>query len=244
MMVYAILLGKGPAGTARWYGNVDRPDLGCRWLLLERMTGVGLCEIGDVARWAASARWVAKLHCGFADQVDALCDSEVPLLVHDDAWLRRWADRALVHRRPTAQRDRAVRRVHECVDALCDRLSMLPLTLVHGEFYASNVIVSGPSAALRVAPVDWEMAALAPALTDLAALTSGDLDESMRTEIELAYCEAAGRMVDEAFAAELDLCRLAQCIQWIGWMPGWQPPAWHDHDWLREAVILMERLSL
>jgi hypothetical protein len=88
------------------------------------------------------------------------------------------------------------------------------------------------------------MAALAPALSDLAALTSGELDPSMRTVIEHAYCDAAGRPYDAAFVAELDLCRLAQCIQWLGWMPGWQPAAHHRHDWLAEAVRLVDRLAL
>jgi hypothetical protein len=243
MGMYRLLLAGAPAGTARWYGNVDRPDLGYSWLLIEQISGAGLCETGELERWAACARWLAELHAAFSGSTEALRSSEVPLLVHDRAWLRRWADRAVASTAPTSATC-AIRHVHRCVDVLSERLAVLPVTLVHGEFYASNVMVAGAREALRVCPVDWEMAALAPALSDLAALTSGDLAPSMRTDIERAYCATAGRTYDDEFVAELDVCRLAQCVQWLGWMPGWQPAAHHRYDWLGEAVRLVDRLAL
>ncbi len=48
------------------------------------------------------------------------------------------------------------------------RLAGLPAVFVHGEFYASNILVS-PG---RVCPVDWEMAGIGPGVLDLAALAT------------------------------------------------------------------------
>jgi hypothetical protein len=52
-----------------------------------------------------------------------------------------------------------------------------------------------------------------------------------------AYFEAArrpGGSWDE-WRADLDAARLLICVQWLGWAPGWTPPAEHRHDWLAEA---------
>ena len=48
------------------------------------------------------------------------------------------------------------------------RLAGLPAVFVHGEFYASNILVSRA----RLCPVDWEMAGIGPGVLDLAALAT------------------------------------------------------------------------
>lgn len=45
---------------------------------------------------------------------------------------------------------------------------------------------------------------------------------------------------DPAFDRALDDCRLALCVQWLGWSPRWSPPAEHFQDWLALAVRLAE----
>jgi thiamine kinase-like enzyme len=122
--------------------------------------------------------------------------------------------------------------------------------VLHGEFYASNVLVASdfdhtpvcrdPDA--RVAPVDWELAAAGSGLTDLAALVSG-WPEADRTTIAAAYAEVPG--VPAFSARDLDLARLQVAIQWLGWAPPeWEPPEGQRHDWLGEAVSLAEELEL
>src|SRR6185295_4646235 len=70
---------------------------------------------------------------------------------------------------------------------LVGELTSLPVVLIHGEFYASNVIVHGTLPALRVCPVDWERAALGPGLVDLAALVAGKWTESQKRDLAMEY---------------------------------------------------------
>ena len=101
----------------------------------------------------------------------------------------------------------------------------------------------------RVAPVDWELAALGSGFVDLAALATG-WGPSERDELELAYLDAtrelgASEALPDDPGAALDLCRLHLAVQWLGWAaPGWTPPAEHRRDWLGEALALAEELRL
>ena len=70
---------------------------------------------------------------------------------------------------------------------MIEALLSLPKTVIHGEFYASNVLVAEGSEGTRVAPVDWELAAAAPGAIDIAALVSGNWPEADREEIVAAY---------------------------------------------------------
>jgi thiamine kinase-like enzyme len=111
------------------------------------------------------------------------------------------------------------------------------------------VLVAETGGEVRICPVDWEMAAVGSGLLDLAALTAGQWTEEERTALALAYYgalpPAARQTLDEpAFLEALDWCRLQLAVQWLGWAPGWSPPAEHAHDWLGEALHLAGRLGL
>lgn len=242
MRVYTDVLPAGPEGPARCFGVVDRPDLGRRWLFLERVAGVELFQVGDLAMWEATARWAARFHAGFDGRGDDLLAAGVPLLVHDRQWLLRWADRAAAG--AGRDRSRATRHLRDRADALWVRLAAQPKTVVHGELYASNVIVSGAPPRPRVSAVDWEMAAVSSGLVDLAALTAGNWTANQRDAMEAAYASAAGRRHDDAFRADLDACRLVLCLQWLGWKRRWRAPAEHTFDWFTEAMLLAARLEL
>ena len=99
---------------------------------------------------------------------------------------------------------------------------------VHGEFYASNILVS-PG---RVCPVDWEMAGIGPGVLDLAALATA-WEGADRARIVAAYADERGAPVDEE---DLDAARLVLAVQWLGWAEGWEPPREHATDWLAEAT--------
>lgn len=242
MRIYTDVLPGAPYGPARCVGIVDQPEAGRSWLFLEQLGGVELFQVGDLARWEATARWIARFHVGCADRSEALLAAGVPMLIHDWRWLQRWADRAVAGAgRDTA---RALRHLRARAAALWARLADQPTTVVHGELYASNVIVGGVGRGTRVSPIDWEMAAVAPGLVDLAALTAGSWAPRDRQALEVAYAGAAGRRIDAAFVSQLDACRLALCIQWLGWRPRWRAPAAHAHDWLSEALALVEQLEL
>jgi len=227
--VYRDVLPLAPPGPPICVAAVD--DAEHRWLLLEHVPGRELYEYRDLEPWGKAAGWFANLHTALAGSAESLAEA-VPLLRHSERFVTRWLHRALSH-----VGERRLRPVVAVFPAVLDRLLALPRTVVHGEAYASNVLVDGD----RVCAVDWETAAIGPGLVDLAALTAG----SGWTDVQrLALCEAyRGGPVDQEFLADLDACRLQLALQWLGWAQGWRPPDEHAQDWLGEALALADRLS-
>jgi hypothetical protein len=237
--VYASVLEPAGLGASRYYGAAIEPERDRFWLFVEWVEGRELYQVGERALWEEAARWLARMHAELGGEVEAHATAG-RLLDHDATYYRRWMQRAREFARegqPPA-RARAMERLGECHEAVVEALLALPKTVIHGEFYASNVlVVDGPRP--RVAPVDWELAATGPGVTDLAALVSGDWPAEDRTAIVGAYAAAGGTV--EA----LDFARLQLAIQWLGWAPAaWTPPEGQRHDWLAEAVALSESLGL
>jgi aminoglycoside phosphotransferase len=210
---YRLLAGRR-LGTPVYYGA------GRGWILLEKVPGVELAQIGELEAWRRAARWLARLHDTFAGTPP----SSRILLDHDASYYRLWPQRA-------AARAPEVSWIAARYEPVVERLVALPRTLIHGEFYASNVLVAGE----RVAPVDWEMAAVGAGLVDLAALVTGWTGEE-RAAILAAY----PGVDDLALAA----CRLHLALQWLGWSNDWTPPPAQAYDWLGEVRETAERLGL
>ncbi len=210
------------------YGLLASADLGvpvchaasAEWLLLEKVPGVELWQLGELDAWARAAGWIAALHVYFTRRP---APASRHWIRYDADYMRLWPERARSHEPRVAKilltHDRAV-----------EILSAQPVTFVHGEFYASNVLVAGS----RVAPVDWEMAGLGPGALDIAALATG-WEKTKRK----ALVEAYGTVAPEA----LDAARLHLALQWLGWSADWTPPPEHSHDWLAEAFDAAEHLS-
>ena len=247
--VYRTLLDPVALGTPTCYGTVCDDAREQYWLLLEKIPGVELYQVGEIEVWEQVARWLARLHTRFADSAARLAASR--LLTYDASFYRRWPARALANllqvgpARPEATVQDFTRLAND-YDLVVERLVALERTFIHGEFYASNILVTQTGGQRRVSPVDWEMAALGPGLIDLAALISG-WSEQNRRAIALAYHEAlpsAGRASSGAFLEALDYCQLHVAMQWLGWAREWSPPADHAQDWLAESLRLAARLKL
>jgi hypothetical protein len=206
------------------------------WLALERLDWTELWQVGDMATWEHVARWLAALHALWRPGAAA-----GPLVSRDAAFYRHWPARALrIH--ATADRGRRMRLtwLARRWPTLVERLLALPRTLLHGDFYPSNILVGEG----RVCAVDWELAAIGPGVLDLAALVSGGWSAAERARMISAYSHAMAPSAwpgDEADLRDaVDDARLLICMQWLGWAPGWQPPPEHAHDWLSEAVAIAE----
>jgi Ser/Thr protein kinase RdoA (MazF antagonist) len=242
--VYASLLAPGRIGP-RYYGSAIDPDAERYWLFVERVEGRELYQVGELEIWQAVARWLGEMHSILGADLER-DTRRARLIDYDDAYYRRWIERALefaaVPGQPGSRAER-IAWIAERYDRAVEGLLELPRTVIHGEFYASNIIVVDETAGPRVCPVDWEMAAAGPGLVDLAALTSGAWEEEDREAIVSAYSSGAGAL---AFSpAQLDLARLHLAIQWLGWAPpSWTPPEGQRHDWLAEALALAEGLGL
>lgn len=254
--VYATLLPHAPPGPARCFGALTEP--GRHWLFVERIEGRELFQVGERELWEEAARWLARFHAAMAPDLDRH-RREGRLIDHDAAFYRRWIDRA--EKFAAARNDDSdakIARLRERHDEVIEALLALPRTVLHGEFYASNVLLAPPNCikfpgqetqnlmqfgeGARVAAVDWELAAAGPGLTDLAALVSG-WPAADREAIADAYAGEPG--VPAFTPRDLDFARLQVAIQWLGWAPPeWEPPEGQRHDWLVEALELAEELEL
>jgi hypothetical protein len=240
--VYRTLLARAPAGPPQFFGAVG--DAERRWLFLELVEGRELFQVGERGLWEEAARWLARFHVSLAPDL-ARHRHDGRLLDHDASFYRRWIERAREFG-GGAELEWLAQRHDQVVEAML----ALPRTVIHGEFYAANVLVAsdfehsplGRKPDARVAPVDWELAAVGAGLSDLAALVSGWPDAD-RQAFAAAYAEEPG--VPTFTGGDLDLARLQVAIQWLGWAPPeWEPPEEQRHDWLGEAIALAEELGL
>jgi aminoglycoside phosphotransferase (APT) family kinase protein len=221
IVAYRDVLAESDVDAPRYIAS--RVDPGRAWLVVELVTGRPLWQVGDLPVWERAAGWLARLHAL------PLPDC-AGLLRYDAEHLRRRIELAvwLPRRRQIAER-------------AAERLGELPLSFIHGEFTASNVMVSGRRA--RIRPVDWETAGIGPGVLDLAALGLGSWSADERGRIEEAYraaCPPDRRPTEE----QLDLARLVLAAQWTGWADGWVAPEQHRRDWRGQVSALVERLEL
>lgn len=257
ILVYRRILGPFGVGAPTCFGSVVDPARQRCWLFLEAAPGIELYQVGEIEVWQQVARWLATTHATLAPHASRLT-VECPLLRYDRTYYEAWAGRVAAWSTSGRDRDGAgsarvqawIQRWHP---SLVARLLDLPHTVIHGEFYASNVLVQADRTPPAVRAVDWEMAAVGPALIDLAALTSGGWTEQDRTAIARAYWEEAASMEGgpdwrwlsfERFLEWTQLCRLHLALQWLGWSASWTPPAHQSHDWMNEALHLIERVRL
>jgi hypothetical protein len=252
---YRITLDPIRHGTAVCYGAVVSNELERYWLFLERVPGPLLWQKGRIESWEMAARWLAGLHEGFATAVDSQDAGRVMHLKRYDGrffgmWLTR-AEEFLRHKNALGGPEtwRRFGRLADRYDRVIEALGNLPTTFIHGEFYPSNVILREAGDGRPICPVDWELAAVAPGLIDLAALTSGDWSPEHRLAMVAAYRErlspSKGWPPSMAEMTEaLDLCRLHLSIQLLGWASEWSPPKRHARNWLHEAFRLADKLGL
>jgi Ser/Thr protein kinase RdoA (MazF antagonist) len=242
--VYRSLLAPADLGTPRFHGALVQPQRDRYWLLIENVVGEVLWQVGELEVWRAAAAWLALLHERFRER--DLGPARPHLLGYDAAFYGSWMERALEF--ADGDRREGLRWLAERYDAVVARLAALPETFIHGEFYASNVLIQRGPGRLRVCPIDWENAARGPGVIDLAALTTGAWTPAEREQIARGYIEQAGTLGHAHDGQELletlELARLHLAVQWLGWEPTWSPPAEHRHDWLTEALGIAESLGL
>jgi hypothetical protein len=246
IIVYRHILAGGGLGTPTCYGAFIDPECERFWLLLEKVPGNPLAKTGEFSIWCDAARWLAGMHCRMADVVDHN-ELNANLLTYNEDFFNAWIDRAehLSNLRASRAENgfsaiwRLTAQCRHAVRHIC----ALPQTFIHGEFYASNILVSNCGDRIRICPIDWETSAIGPGLLDLAALVAGNWTEQQRAELAFAYYDAlpsAMRPYDnlQEFARALCYCRLFMAIKWLGWSSDWQAPDEHRCDWLAEATQL------
>jgi hypothetical protein len=248
--VYRSILSRAAMGTAVCFGSVADENSDRYWLFLERIIGRELYQIGEVEIWSKAARWLARFHHQFRRSEALPTAVRNRLIQFDAAYYRQWFDRAeqFCDRSATSSDARRVHRLVRQAPDLIAEVSALPVGLIHGEFYASNVLVQETSSGLRLCPVDWERAAIGPGLIDLAALVAGKWSEEQKLAMAMEYWDELQRIGAEGslaaeFSRRLSICRLHVAVQWLGWSSDWSPPEEHRQDWLAEALQIAHSLG-
>jgi hypothetical protein len=235
----------------RLIGSRISPATGSYWLLTEHVTDLRLFEVGDPATWTGVARWLGELHKRLTACNRQALSRKARLLQYNREWYTVWLERALrffaddgpmPSRRSRTALEWLAERYHKVVE----RLLSLPQTVIHGEFYPSNVLVAGTPADPVPCPVDWEMAAIGPGVIDLAALTSGEWRPHDRRAAIAAYVEGSGSHRDAfaELAESVEYAYVYLAVQWLGWFGRRRAPAGHLRDWLAEAADRAEALRL
>ncbi|MFM2083132.1 MAG: hypothetical protein RL380_1823 [Verrucomicrobiota bacterium] len=264
--VYQKFLDPMRHGTARCVGAVNSAELERYWLFLERVDGRLLWQVGDLTQWDAGARWLGEFHSaergGVTNQPQQLRQTKMltrnrqpraadwgqsalrsqTLLRYDEKFFAVWIERAEKFLRKQRAADlKKFAQLATNYDRVVSRLMALPPTFVHGEFYASNVIVRDGAVSQRICAIDWEVAGIGPGALDLAALTAGEWSAVQQRRFVTAYRSGLSSRrapsVDELVEA-VELCQLHLSVQMLGWAEDWSPPEQHAQNWLREALRL------
>jgi len=214
------------------------------------VAGQPLTEVGEFDVWLIVSTWLARMHGRVASGRISAGATTVPLVHYDRAHWRRWLSRAERHVQESEQslsRRTRFAGIVSRYDAVIEETAALPAGFVHGEFFASNVLVQG-GGSVRVRPLDWELAGIGPVLIDLAALTAGRWSDAARTELAMAYHAALDRNCEtwlprEIFVRAFDCCRLQIAVRQLGWAARWTPPSLHTQDWLGDAIDAAERIG-
>jgi len=243
LWAYENLLPRLDVDAPRFLGVLDLDRSGQR-LVLERVAGEPLHLVGDLGAWRAAARWLGRFH-GRGRAAWERAAASGWLLAQDPSLHERWLARALrraVGGAPspgwTGSVARAARRAIRI-------LAAAPRTLVHGEFYPSNVIVSRADSGWRARVVDWESIGVGPAALDLAALTTGGWSATARAGLIEAYRSAAPDPPTRGVGLdrELECATLINALQWLGWSEGWSAPPHQAWDWEAEARAAASRIA-
>jgi aminoglycoside phosphotransferase (APT) family kinase protein len=238
IIAYQTFLSSADLGTPRCLAAFNDAVRDVAWIVLEKIDGNPLAHVGDFSAWTEAAIWLATLHGTPA--------GNATLPRYDRAYFLTWLDHAerLLRSSPPATpavaRDR--RRLLDAYASVIDALATLPCAVVHGEYYAANILIRETPAPQRVCPIDWATAGIGPRALDLAALTSGDWPDDERIAMVAAYHRAAPHWPMRELTHHVDLCRLHIAVQWAFWAVDWDAPQDQQHDWLAEGLQAAEQI--
>lgn len=224
-------------GPPRYLGGRGDRRSSTAWIAMEHVEARELYQWGETEAWRAAVGWVGRFHRTWRERPVELAGvrRRVPLLAHDAAHLAGLATRVRAVRgdAPTPGLDEVLAAWNS---ASRDLLRVEP-TVVHGECYASNVLVGDAG---RVSVVDWETTAIGSGWGDLAALVVG-WERAEREQFLEEYLRSAGPPATPVAPERLlDAARLGICVQWLGADPHWAPPEEQQRDWLAEARSVID----
>jgi len=250
IQVYRDVLSQYQLGTPIYLAAITDSKRELYWLFLEKVPGIELYQVGDLALWQQAAQWLARFH-SLGPNLRLLA-SEACLLDWNRSHYWKGLERARAYLHQRHAEDSAALSDMETIanvyEGVVGQLTAFPQTFIHGEFYASNVLVHESTTGVRVCPVDWETAGIGPGPLDLAALVAGSWTDEQRAKLATAYWESLPKSspVVQSFhllERALMCARIALAVQLLGRSQEWNAPQEHQHDWLQEAKHLAVQLS-
>ncbi len=201
-----------PSGLTapRWFGLHSDEPAGPGWLMLEFLAEtLRLDKSPQPGGLSRAAGWIGSFHrfhdiCGKAAPEGLNREGRATFQACVARAADRWAELRTEHPwfHPLARDYEAV---------FCDLFVRRP-TVIHGEFYPSNVLVRDGS----VFPVDWERAAVSAGEIDFAALTEGWKPEDVRLATE-SYVDARwGGEAPDDFTECVEAARAYLHLQALG----------------------------
>ena len=192
--VYRDILQGQELGTARFCGALEAAD-GSTTLLLEFVSGRRLKRCPETEVWSQVARWLGRVQRTFTGHA-ALAG----LPAYDEDFYRTWAERALESAsRVSPEAAEQVHRIVARYDEVAGPLAEAEPTLLHAEFYCTNILVQGSNGGIRICPFDWETAAAGCGALDLAYLLRqklGITDECLSEAYREGWREAGGSRLE------------------------------------------------
>jgi hypothetical protein len=217
--VYRRVLEPLRTSAPRFHASNTDPATGETTLLIDYIADATTLAHAELETVRHAARWIGAFH--------RLNESRVPVLrgaitEYDAAYYLGWMRRTLAFTRNMYLP--WLPEVCRCFEAVIGELLAAPATIIHGEYYPLNILVSGEV----IAPVDWETAAIAAGEIDLASLAEGWGDEEREV---LAAEYRLARWGEEAPAGFER--RLAIAAVYLLFRQSGDPEEWAKEEWAK-----------
>lgn len=243
LQMYESVLSPDRFGTLAFYGSRWEPEHSRCWLFVEDVGQQMLQGEKGVAAWADACRWAARFHVATRN-LPAAQTAFLP--VYDEGHYRRCAAHVeeMVRRLDPAEGE-VVRRGLDYFAERIEWLGMLPRCVIHGQFFGKNVMLRPPPAAHRIAVIDWETAALGPAVFDLASISSGKWTAEQRLVMWRAYhdqyqAETGEPLEWDRFLREFVATAVFHALDWLGFWSQHPEPSRRFPKFLRELDALLD----
>jgi hypothetical protein len=209
--VYRDVLQPLPVSHAHFYGQYMNPSSGEAWLFIEFLNRTSrLSGTSDADAMELAARWLGNFHRANEPRVS---NGSLSFLGrYDYDYYLGWAKRTWSYAGKLRQRCPWLAKLCKGFGEVASALLQPPLTVIHGECTPRNVLIRRR----RIYPIDWESAATAAGVIDLASLTWGWPRATVQ-RCEEEYRRARWPQgAPRDFEWRLNCARLFWLFRWLG----------------------------